>query len=89
MIKMKKIFALCLLGSMSLANYAKDWEKQLPYQNPKLSVEERVEDLIGRMTLEEKLYQMSAIYFGKNVEIFDATGEYSMTKSVNSSVRTE
>ncbi len=78
MIKMKKIFALCLLGSMSLASYAKDWEKQLPYQNPKLSVEERVEDLIGRMTLEEKLYQMSAIYFGKNAEIFDATGEYSM-----------
>lgn len=89
MIKMKKIFALCLLGSMSLASYAKDWEKQLPYQNPKLSVEERVEDLIGRMTLEEKLYQMSAIYLERMSKFLMRPVSIPWTKSVNSSVRTE
>ena len=34
-------------------------ESGLPYQNPALSDEERVEDLIGRMTLGEKIGQMS------------------------------
>lgn len=29
-----------------------------PYRNPKLSVDERVDDLIGRMTLEEKISQL-------------------------------
>ena len=33
----------------------------LPYQNPSLSVEERVDDLIGRMTLDEKIGQMTQI----------------------------
>ena len=28
--------------------------QQLPYQNPNLSAEERAEDLLGRLTLEEK-----------------------------------
>ncbi len=32
------------------------WE--FPYQNPDLSVEERVDDLVGRMTAEEKISQM-------------------------------
>ncbi|TKG93015.1 glycoside hydrolase family 3 protein [Puteibacter caeruleilacunae] len=32
-----------------------------PYQNPKLPVEERVEDLLNRMTLEEKFWQMFMI----------------------------
>ena len=29
-----------------------------PYQNPQLPVEERVEDLLSRMSLEEKFVQM-------------------------------
>jgi beta-glucosidase len=35
--------------------------KKLPYKNPKLSVEERVDDLLSRMTLEEKFWQMFMI----------------------------
>lgn len=50
----------------------------LPYNNPKLSVEKRVADLIGRMTLEEKVYQMCALRLGDGDEIFKSSGNYSM-----------
>jgi beta-glucosidase len=33
-------------------------QMQEPYKNTKLSVEERAADLVGRMTLEEKISQM-------------------------------
>lgn len=33
-----------------------------PYENPELSVDERIKDLLGRMTLEEKTCQMGTIY---------------------------
>ncbi|MCB0558975.1 MAG: glycoside hydrolase family 3 C-terminal domain-containing protein [Phaeodactylibacter sp.] len=36
-------------------------QKSLPYQNPALPVEERVDDLLGRMTLEEKFWQLFMI----------------------------
>ena len=45
----------CIAFSLSAAKKAKT---QFPYQNPQLSVEERVNDLIGRMTLEEKVGQL-------------------------------
>lgn len=41
----------------------------LPYLNPQLSVEERVMDLIGRMTLEEKMAQITHLH---SYRIFDA-----------------
>ncbi|SMP58174.1 beta-glucosidase [Neorhodopirellula lusitana] len=36
--------------------------KMDPYENPKLSVAERVQDLIDRMTMDEKTCQMATIY---------------------------
>jgi beta-glucosidase len=51
--KKKLIFALSLLLTVSL------WGQQYPYQNPKLSSEERAKDLISRLTLEEKATLMS------------------------------
>lgn len=45
----------CTALSLSTAKKAKT---QFPYQNPQLTVEERVNDLIGRMTLEEKVGQL-------------------------------
>jgi beta-glucosidase len=36
-------------------------DAQLPYKDPKLPVEDRVRDLLGRMTLAEKIGQMTQI----------------------------
>lgn len=57
---MKRILLLamscCLAFSMLAAK--KKSKEMLPYQNPQLSVEERVNDLVSRMTLEEKVGQL-------------------------------
>jgi beta-glucosidase len=54
---MKKVvlIAYCLFFAISL------WAQQYPYQNPKLSSEERAKDLISRLTLEEKAILMCDI----------------------------
>ena len=39
-------------------------DEVLPYQNPDLPIDERVSDLVGRMTLEEKIGQMTLIEKG-------------------------
>lgn len=53
---MKKaiILACGILWGCTITMQAED----LPYKNPKLSVEERVEDLLKRMTVEEKFWQI-------------------------------
>lgn len=53
-------------------------EKIPQYKNPKLSVEKRVSDLIGRMSVEEKVYQMCALRLGEGDEIFKSSGVYSI-----------
>ena len=47
--------ALCMMAGVAVAAEKQD---VLPYKNPKLSVEERLKDLISRMTLEEKVGQL-------------------------------
>ncbi len=49
-LNMKKqlLFSLLIIGINSVS------AQMLPYQNPQLSAEERAEDLLGRLTLEEK-----------------------------------
>lgn len=51
-------FLSLLICSLSL-NIGIAQEAPFPFQNSELSVEERVEDLISRMTLEEKISQLS------------------------------
>ena len=65
--------ACCIALSLSAAK--KKAKELLPYQNPKLSVEQRVNDLVSRMTLQEKVGQLRCTlawnYYtikGKNVE---------------------
>src|SRR4029077_16988042 len=53
----KYLFIICqvMLFQTSFCQYV------LPYKNPKLPVEERVKDLIARMTPEEKFWQLFMI----------------------------
>jgi hypothetical protein len=62
-------FAICAFCSLTLAQQAP------PYRDPKLSVEQRVADLVSRMTLEEKLAQMEGAwenrqFFGQQQSFF-------------------
>src|SRR5688572_24149124 len=63
------VFALILVLSFTISLSAQDE----PYRNPALPIEERVEDLLGRMTLEEKIGQMTQIEKGSIS--FDETAE--------------
>jgi beta-glucosidase len=61
-----RLFSLLLLATLlfSSAITRASEETSLPYLNPDLSVEERVADLISRMSLEEKIGQMTLIEKG-------------------------
>ena len=50
------LLTIAVLASLNVSTDARKY----PYQDPKLPVEQRVEDLLGRMSLEEKVNQMSA-----------------------------
>ncbi len=52
----------------------------LDYKNPKLSVDDRVADLLGRMTLEEKVAQMVCIWGQKKTILFDEAGKINLKK---------
>jgi beta-glucosidase len=72
---MKKItLVLALFLSFLGQGFA---QKKYPYQDPKLGIEERVKDLLSRMTLEEKVRQMD-MYKG---EYFKENEDFSKTKS--------
>ena len=53
----------------------------LPYRNPALSAEKRVEDLLSRMTLEEKAAQMLCIWQKKSQTLVDAEGNFDLAKA--------
>jgi beta-glucosidase len=73
---MSSIAGLSVLpGSMALAATAK-----APYKDASLPVQKRVDDLLGRMTLEEKIMQMQCTWQQKT-EIQDAKGEFSPAKA--------
>ncbi len=52
---MKKYVGLCFVFSFIVIS---SWAQQYPFQNPKLSTEERAKDLVSRLTLEEKAILM-------------------------------
>lgn len=55
-------------------------EKQADYKNPRLPVEQRVADLLKRMTLEEKVAQTQALWQQKK-RIMDDRGNFSPEKA--------
>jgi beta-glucosidase len=50
--------AVSLLAAVFFATAVAGGQTSFPYQNPKLPLEQRVDDLVSRMTLEEKVSQM-------------------------------
>ncbi len=52
--QLTKVILVCILTVNALS-------AQLPYQDPNLPIEQRVDDLLGRMALEEKFWQMFMI----------------------------
>ena len=59
------IFGLCLL-EVTCALSAKD-KKSIPlYKDAKVPIEKRVDDLLSRMTLEEKILQLNQYVMGRN-----------------------
>jgi beta-glucosidase len=55
--KMKKTI-YCLLFLICFYSYSQDKKYDFQFQNPSLSFEQRVDDLVSRLTLEEKVSQM-------------------------------
>src|SRR4030043_1434108 len=53
--KLKNLLIFVVLLTFS---QCKENKKLLPYQEPDLSIEQRVDDLVSRMTLDEKISQM-------------------------------
>ena len=63
------------VGKKRTAQTAKAPAKVLPYKNPKLPIEKRVKDLLGRMTLEEKAAQMMCVWQQKDTKLLDGSGK--------------
>jgi len=87
--KLRFLFTLALLIAV-IASKPSDnarSQKQIPgYKNPRLSVEQRVADLLSRMTLEEKVAQMTCLWSNrpqKNAQTNFATdrGDFSPEKA--------
>jgi beta-glucosidase len=74
--------AVLIAGALAVASaYGAQSQPGAPiYRNAKAPVEERVEDLLSRMTPEEKLAQITTIWTQKNT-IFTSSGEFDSAKA--------
>ena len=57
-----RLDVLCLFTIFLFVSVTVSAQNALPYQDPKLPVEQRVADLLSRMTLEEKVAQMEGAW---------------------------
>jgi beta-glucosidase len=70
-----------LLGLALLAGTVSAQAAQRPpYLDPSLPIERRIDDLLGRMTLEEKVGQMLCLWQGKR-DITDRAGRFDSTRA--------
>lgn len=59
------IYMLCLLGTLCTLS-AKDKKSTPLYKDAKAPIERRIDDLLSRMTLEEKVMQLNQYTLGQN-----------------------
>jgi beta-glucosidase len=61
------VTAILLIGvaGPNLMAFRSQAQANLPYKNPKLPIDDRVKDLVGRMTLDEKVAQMMCVWMEK------------------------
>jgi beta-glucosidase len=85
---MRRMSILLLVSLLVLfLNAAQSQESTSPYRNPKLPVDERVKDLLGRMTLEEKVAQLQSTWqnYGQHLPadayFVDADGKLDVAKA--------
>ncbi|RIJ32678.1 glycoside hydrolase family 3 N-terminal domain-containing protein [Henriciella mobilis] len=62
-------------AGLQATSQAQQVSDDAPYRNASLSVDARVEDLLSRMTLEEKIAQITTIWTTKT-ELFDEDGKF-------------
>src|SRR5262245_43460729 len=55
--------------------------KLLPYKNPALPIEKRVQDLLSRMTVDEKAAQMMCVWQKKAETLLDGDGNFDLQKA--------
>jgi beta-glucosidase len=68
-------------AGLAMSPTASAQESRPRYKDPAAGVEERVRDLMGRMTLEEKVAQMIALWFTKSEVIAEGTPDFSPEKA--------
>src|SRR5262252_7762550 len=71
--------SLAVFGAMSLASRPAP-QAAPPYRNAALPVDERVADLVARMTLAEKVAQLEGLWV-RNGQITDASGRFDPAKA--------
>ena len=71
------LFSVLMCALLFSASNAQDH----PYKNPDLSVDERVDNLISLMTLDEKVYQMLCIWNMKDPMLLDENGNVDYEKA--------
>jgi beta-glucosidase len=66
---LRTILILTVLVAGAAAAHSQDVPSNAPYKNAKLPVEQRVQDLLGRMTVEEKASMLAGANWMESVAI--------------------
>jgi beta-glucosidase len=72
--------ATALLGAATLFSMTALGKSVPPYQDPTVPIDQRVEDLLGRMTLEEKIAQITTVWNRKR-DIFTPGNDFDPAKA--------
>lgn len=69
------VICFCLLTEFGCVSSEEKSSDLVIYKNQEAPIDDRVIDLLGRMTLEEKVYQLNQVAFGKHMTANNIGGE--------------